>query len=442
MRSILLTAAALLAVVAPAPAADVPKKTNVVLILADDLGYETLGCYGGTSYKTPVLDKLAANGVRFSHCYVQPLCTPTRTQLMTGTYNIRNYVEFGWMDSRLKTFANYFHDAGYATCMAGKWQLGKDPNLPKTFGLDEWCLWQHLRRPNRYRNPGLEINGVQKDWSMGEYGPDIVGDYTLDFISRNKSKPFFLYYPTMLTHGPYEPTPDSANYGGKKTTKKAAAAKDGIDPNFHDMVEYTDKLVGKLLAHLESLGLRENTLVLFLGDNGTGKGTKSMFNGKIFVGGKGDTTDAGMHVPLLVSWPGKTAVGKVCPDLVDSTDFLPTICEAAGVPIPSGTTLDGRSFLSQACGEVGKPRDWYYSWYAPRNGVLKGEFAATAKHKLYRDGRFFEVDKDLHESHALKVADLTGEAAAAAKTLQVALDKYKDARPKVLPKPTGVSGGS
>src|SRR5439155_11588008 len=140
---------------------------------------------------------------------------------------------------------------------------------------------------------------------------------------------------------------------------------DGIDPHFHDMVEYTDKLVGKLLAHLESLGLRENTLVLFLGDNGTGKGTKSMFNGKVFVGGKGDTTDAGMHVPLIVSWPGKIAAGKVCPDLVDSTDFLPTICEAAGVPIPSGTTLNGRSFLPQARGEPVTPRDWYYSWYAP-----------------------------------------------------------------------------
>src|SRR5207249_9215665 len=158
-----------------------------------------------------------------------------------------------------------------------------------------------------------------------EYGPDIVSDYALDFITRNKDKPFFLYYPMMLTHGPYEPTPDSADYGGKGTTRRQRSGTDGIDPHFHDMVEYTDKLVGKLVDHLDRLGLRGNTLVLFLGDNGTGKGTKSMFNGKVFVGGKGETTDAGMHVPLIVSWPGKATAGKVCPDLVDSTDFVPTI---------------------------------------------------------------------------------------------------------------------
>src|SRR6476659_9019295 len=129
MRHLLSVAA--LVTFAPFLAAADAKRPNVVLILADDLGYETLGCYGGSSYKTPVLDKLAATGVRFAHCYVQPLCTPTRVQLMTGQYNVRNYVEFGWMDPRLKTFANYFHDAGYATCMAGKWQLGKEPALPK-----------------------------------------------------------------------------------------------------------------------------------------------------------------------------------------------------------------------------------------------------------------------------------------------------------------------
>src|SRR4051794_34872565 len=273
MRSVTLTMTALLLAAPGTPGADAsgsPKKTNVILILADDLGYETVGCYGCQSYKTPNLDAMAANGVRFSHCYVQPLCTPTRVQLMTGTYNVRNYVEFGWMDPRLKTFGNYFRDAGYATCMAGKWQLGRDAKLPKVWGFDKACLWQPPRRPSRYRNPGLEINGVQKDWNKNEYGPDIVSDYALDFISRNKAKPFFLYYPMMLTHGPYEPTPDSEDYGAKGTTKRQRqrAGNDAVDPHFRDMVQYTDKLVGKLLAHLDSLGLRENTLVLFLGDNG------------------------------------------------------------------------------------------------------------------------------------------------------------------------------
>src|SRR6185312_15959888 len=147
-------------VIQPAAAA----RPNVVLIMADDLGYETIGANGGTSYKTPTLDKLAAGGVRFSQCYVQPLCTPTRVQLMTSKYNVRNYIDFGNMDPQAVTFGNLFQQAGYTTCMAGKWQLGHDLNQPKKYGFDEYCLWQHMRRPPRYVNPGLEINGVEKDF--------------------------------------------------------------------------------------------------------------------------------------------------------------------------------------------------------------------------------------------------------------------------------------
>ena len=124
-------------------AADPPP--NIILILADDFGYECVGADGGTSYRTPALDQLAGTGMRFNHCYVQPVCTPTRVQLMTGIYNVRNYITFGEMDPRSKTFANGLKAAGYATCMAGKWQLGRDPALPKAFGFDEACLWQHLR---------------------------------------------------------------------------------------------------------------------------------------------------------------------------------------------------------------------------------------------------------------------------------------------------------
>ncbi len=116
-------------------------KPNIILILADDLGYETIGANGGTSYKTPVLDKLAAGGVRFTHCFAQPLCTPTRVQLMTGRSNARNYIDFGNMDPKAVTFGNYFKQAGYATCVVGKWQLGEAPDLPKKFGFDEHCLW-------------------------------------------------------------------------------------------------------------------------------------------------------------------------------------------------------------------------------------------------------------------------------------------------------------
>ncbi len=190
-------------------------RPNLILIMADDLGYETLGANGGTSYKTPQLDRLAASGTRFTHCYVQPLCTPTRVQLMSGQYNIRNYVRFGFLKPGTVTFANLLRDHGYQTGIAGKWQLGQAVDLPKQFGFDEACLWQHTRRPPRYANPGLEYNGVEKDFKNGEYGPDLVNDFAIDFVTRHRDGPFLLYYPMMLTHGPYLPTPDSKDWDPK-----------------------------------------------------------------------------------------------------------------------------------------------------------------------------------------------------------------------------------
>jgi len=408
------------------------RQPNIVLIMADDLGYETIGANGGTSYQTPALDRLAATGARFTHCYSQPLCTPTRVQLMTGQYNVRNYVMFDMLDPRSVTFGNLLKQAGYATGMVGKWQLGRDPELPKKFGFDEYCLWQHLRRPPRYANPGLEINGVEKDYAGGEYGPDLLNDYALDFVTRRKDVPFFLYYSMTLTHDPYQPTPDSPDWD-------ATAVGEQVNrdvKHFGEMVAYMDKLVGKLVAKLDALGLRDRTLILFLGDNGTGRGASSMMGGKPVRGGKGTTTTSGMRVPLIANWPGSVAAGKVHPGLVDTTDFLPTLLEVAGAKPPPGLTLDGRSFLPQLRGQRGRPRDWVYSWYSPRQlpntSMTVRELAFTDRYKLYRTGEFFDLGKDEDEKEPLGVASLSGDAAAAAKLLQKALDQYQGARPAEL----------
>ena len=405
-------------------------RPNIVFILADDLGYETIGANGGTSYKTPILDGMAAGGMRFTHGYAQPLCTPTRVQLMTGLSNARNYLHFGKMDPKAVTFGNYFQKAGYATCMAGKWQLGGDLDQPKSYGFDEYCLWQHTRRPPRYANPGLEIQGERKDYSHGEYGPDLVNDYALDFIERNKAKPFFLYYPMMLTHDPYQPTPDSKDWDPKASGEgvhQAAA-------HFGEMVSYMDKLIGKVLAKLEQCGVRENTLVIFLGDNGTGAGTRSMMGDRVVVGRKGKTVDAGMHVPLIANWPGKIAKGTVCSDLVDTTDFLPTFCEVGGIKVAPTVQGDGRSFYAQMRGEKGHPRDWIYAWYSPRQGesTRVEEFAFNHRYKLYRSGKFFDLGSDLDEKNPLSVGGLMGEAAKAAEILHAALEQFKGARPASL----------
>jgi arylsulfatase A len=354
MRTLLITL--VLACAACASAADSARKPTLILIMADDLGYECIGANGGTSYKTPVLDNLAATGVRFDHCHVQPLCTPTRVQLMTGIYNVRNYIDFGNMDPKCVTFGNILKQAGYATCITGKWQLGQDPELPKKFGFEEHCLWQHTRRPPRFANAGLEVNGVEKDYANGEYGPTLVNDYALDFITRKKDTPFFIYYPMILTHSPYQATPDSPDWDPKLVGERAGQA----NRHFGEMVEYMDKMIGRIVAKLDELGIRENTLLIFIGDNGTGKGVKSMMGDKVVMGNKGSMTHTGTHVPCIASFPGKIASGKVCSDLVDSTDFLPTLCEAAGAPLPEGLKIDGRSFWPQLKGEKGTPRDWRY----------------------------------------------------------------------------------
>jgi arylsulfatase A len=413
---------------------------NVIVILGDDLGYECIGANGAKSYRTPNLDRLAREGVRFEHCYAQPNCTPTRVQLMTGQSNVRNYVDFGTLEKSQITFGHLFGRAGYATCITGKWQLGgKDADLPRHFGFDEHCLWAQLGRGERYANPSLSINGEFKTLD-GQYGPDVCQQFALDFIRRNRNKPFFLYYPMILVHGRYEPTPDSVDYGKEQT-------KDRRDNQrlFTDMVAYMDKLVGALTEELKTQGLLENTLILFTGDNGTGRGAVTQLtDGSEQEGEKGNTTRAGMHVPLIASWPGKIAVGNVCRDLVDMTDFIPTILAAAGITAPEKLPLDGRSFLPQLRGERGNPREWIYSYWVPlrekqtahvgRRGAVEQAF--DHHFKLYSTGEFFDLDRDPSEKSPLRIAGLKdANSVGAARKLQAALDQFADARPAALSPP-------
>jgi arylsulfatase A len=412
----------------PCSAADA-RKPNIILIMADDLGYECIKANGGQSYETPNLDKLATGGMRFKNCYVQPLCTPTRVQLMTGMYNVRNYIAFRSLDRDATTFAHPLKQAGYITGVAGKWQLGQGKKLPQRFGFDESYLWQHTRRPPRYANPGLEHNGEEINFTNGEYGPDLINNFAIDFVTRHKDGPFFLYYPMILTHGPFPPTPDSPDWNPNATQDN-----DGDDPkHFADMVTYMDKLIGRLVAKLDELGIRENTLVMFLGDNGTGKGLTSQFMGTSYPGGKGLTNARGMHVPLIANWPGQVPPGKENDNLVDSTDFFPTICEIAGVKVPPSLTIDGRSFAPQLRGDAGKPRDWIYMWYAKDGGPkAQSEFAMSKSLKLYRDGRVFDLRNDPLEEHALREANLSGADMVEMEKLHAALEQYANARPEKL----------
>ncbi|MCP5521972.1 MAG: sulfatase-like hydrolase/transferase [Verrucomicrobiales bacterium] len=417
------------ALIAPVNSAPV-ERPNIVLIMVDDFGYECVGADGSADYRTPNIDRLAAEGMRFEHCHVQPLCTPTRVQLMTGLYNARNYAGFGVLPRRETTFANRFREAGYATGIAGKWQLGHELDSPRHFGFDESCLWQHTRRPPRYANPGLEFNGVPKDYAHGEYAPDLVNAWALDFIARHREGPFLLYYPMILTHAPFQPTPDSPDWDPKAKGEQV----NRNTRHFAEMVTYTDKLVGRVVEALAQHGLREKTLLIFLGDNGTlGTITSRMRDGTTIQGGKAKSTAAGTHVPLIVNWPGVVPAGRVNEDLVNSTDFYPTLCEATGIPLPETPAMDGVSFWPQLQGKAGTPRELMYLWFS-RNGGAKPthEFAATKRFKLYRDGSFYDYLADPLEESPLNPATLRPEAKATWTKLSAELARMQDARPAFL----------
>jgi arylsulfatase A len=401
-------------------------KPNIVLIMADDLGYECLGCYGGKSYKTPVLDKLAATGMRFEHCYSQPLCTPSRVKIMTGQYNFRNYVNFGVLDPKQKTFAHLLQDCGYATCVVGKWQLYGSVNqsaevrgtgsLPGQAGFDEHCLWQITDRGSRYKDPVMVQNGKTLDGLEGKYGPDVSCDYALSFIERHKTGPFLLYFPMALVHSPFVPTPHSEDWEKpehKNNTKY-----------FADMVAYMDKIVDRIVGKLDELGLREKTLILFVGDNGTARNIRSKIDDRVVRGGKSLTTDGGTHVPMIANQPGVVPAGKVCGDLVDFSDFVPTLVEAAGAEIPRDMPIDGKSFMPQLRGKKGNPREWIFCHYDPRwIGINKAvRFVRDKRWKLYDDSELYDVPADTLEQNPNPPGP---EAAVARKRLQAVLDSIK-----------------
>lgn len=410
------------------------KPLNLILIMADDLGYETIGANGGESYQTPHLDRIAAGGMRFDHCYSQPICTPSRVQIMTGLYNDRNYTKFGQLRRGETTFAHLLKKQGYATCIAGKWQLGSEKDSPQHFGFEKSFLWQHTRPrvkkdtgkayDSRFENPYFERNGVEEEYSNGEFGPDLCTDFICDFIDNNKERPFLVYYPMLLTHCPFVPVPDSEDWDPKSP---GSLSYKGDAKYFGGMASYMDKLVGRIVAQVEKQGLADNTVILFTGDNGTDRPVISRWKGSDYAWGKGKTTNAGTHVPLIIHAPGLKGRG-VSQDLIDFTDMLPTLCDLAGADASERSIpLDGRSFAPQLRGQMGTPRDHTFCWYSSSGNVKKGlkVFARNQQYKLYRDGRLFDVSKDRLEKAPLADEALTPEQIQIRTRLQQALDQRK-----------------
>ncbi len=361
---------------------------------------------------------------------------------MTGKYNFRNYTHFGYLNPKEKTFGQMMQSAGYRTAIAGKWQLNglshqaencDDSTRPHQAGFHEYCLWQltHTRGGDqggeRFWSPVLEQNGklLSKVDNEGLYGPDIMSDFVCDFIERNKDAPFFVYYPSVLVHDPFVPTPDtigdaSRDHAANRAPKGAKKQK----ANFVAMVAYLDKIVGKIVSQLDRIGQLENTLILFTADNGTNVRIESNWNQQVIRGGKGGTTDMGTHVPLVAYWKGKTPSGKVLTDLVDFTDFYPTLAEVAGKSLNDKDPSDGQSFLPQLKGQPGNPREWVFGHYQPYWGSFKGsQYVRNQRFKLYRDGSFFDVPGDLSEENDRQDAPLGTIANDAKEILSAVLEK-------------------
>lgn len=376
-------------------------RPNFLIILVDDLGPEWLSCYG-SEHRTPQINRLALEGMRFTTAWATPLCTPTRHELLTGRYPFRT----GWTTHhdtprwggqyfdwrREVTFARLLRSAGYATAIAGKWQvndLRAQPDALRNHGFDEHCVWPGGETGNppsheRYFDPYIQENG-RRGARPGAFGPDVFTDYIIDFMRRNREKPFLAYHAMVLTHTPFTKTP--ANSGGSE--RRGAL--------FPGMVDYTDRLVGRMLAALDDLKIRERTVVIFLTDNGTAMGLKCRAGGTTVVGGKGGLKETGIHVPLIVSWPGHVAGGSESGELVDGSDLFPTILELAGVAMPQDRSFDGVSFAPALLNRpAAKPRrDWIYSQLGgPR--VVRDQ-----RYKLWSDGRFYDLKADPAEAQDL-----------------------------------------
>jgi arylsulfatase A len=375
-------------------AADKPTTTgkpNIIFILADDLGIPGVGCYGG-AFKTPNLDKLAATGIRFEYCYSAPECAPSRALAMFGRYAFRTGVtdnKRGRIPKPDKEvcIAKTMKTGGYATAIAGKW------------GWDEFMTWgtDDGEKGNRYWDPDYNKNGQMLTGVKDKFGPDLLHEFVVDFIRRHRDGPFFVYYPMTLIHVQLMRTPD--NKGGEQS----------LDA---DNIAYMDKLVGKLVAELEALKLRENTLIIFSGDNGC-KGTETI-NGRPVDGHKCGLNEGGNRVPLIANCPGFVPAGKVCTDLVDFSDFYTTFAEFGGAKLPEGVTLDSHSFAPQLRGEKGTPRDWVYVQY------FADCYVRDPRWKLTGDGKLFDMaDAPFSEKPA------TDEAAR--NRLQAVLDKLNPA---------------
>lgn len=406
MRSFILALVLVAINAAPLRATAPAVKPNVVLILADDLGWTDLAGFGSDLHETPAIDQLARDGMKFTQNYSAcTVCSPTRAALLTGKYPARLHVT-DWIPGAMPdnpkllvpdwtkylpleetTIAEVFKAAGYTTASIGKWHLGTEAYYPDKQGFDVNIAGTDKPQPTTYYAP-WKIPTLTPEGKPGEYLTDRLGDEAVKFIERTKDKPFFLYLPHFAVHLPLQGRPDLVEKYKSKlreglTHKNAAYAA---------MTESMDTAVGRVRAKLAELGLTERTIVIFTSDNGGRIPTTS--NAPLRFG-KASAYEGGVRVPLIVFWPGVTKPGSVSDVPTITMDLFPTLVEMAGIPMGAGRPLDGVSLASVLRGDARPARDTLF-WHYPHHQHY--QLGGAMPYSAIRSGDFKLVEffNDMH----------------------------------------------
>ncbi|MDC1106889.1 sulfatase-like hydrolase/transferase [Prolixibacteraceae bacterium] len=420
-------------------------KPNIIFILLDDLGKEWVQNYGAEDVKTPNIDQLAKNGIKFKNTYSMPQCTPSRVTLLTGQYPfnhgwVNHYDAPRWgngvhFDADINpTFAKMLRKEGYKTCAAGKWQLNDFRVQPKAMvdaGFQEYCMWTGGEgggdikvSERRYWNPYIhtkEGSKVYKD----QFGEDIFSDFIINFMAKNKKNPMMIYYPMCLTHGPLTTTPLEPNAPRKEQHRA--------------MVRYADHILGKIVNAVDSLGLSENTIIFWTTDNGTAGSITGHMNGRAIVGGKAKLSENGINAPLIVSAPGRIKPNQVSDELVDFTDLLPTFCELSSAQKNKKYHYDGYSLAPLLYGKTDKTeRSWivalgshggyFKDGRLVNSHIFRDRTIRNKRYKAYVDtlGQIYELidlERDFYEQNNL-IDSQDKEIQDAIKNFQDVVDKF------------------
>jgi len=405
------------------------EKPNFLVILADDISAVDFGCYGSKDYHTPNIDKLAETGALFNVCWSTALSMPSRMQMMSGRYATST----GWYGNDFKPmgneiyhipgdpgysmtdelfFSKLFHSNGYKTAISGKWHVEDAPDwntFKSDYGYDEFCLWGLPDTlPKGYEDynivkgasgpywdvggrgpfwqPAININGKLGPTGKDDFGPDFFTGFINDFISRNQESPFLVYYPMTLAHSwwynpvsehtrwsAFGPVPELDSFGRKTGNKTPVGHKYAV--------EYMDHLIGEIVHHLDSLGLRKNTIIVFTADNGSPKKGKGSLH-----------HENGVRVPLIVNCPAKFTPSRIKNSFAQLADVYPGICEMAGIEVPDSVKLDGISFTPVLMNDTVVVRDWLYSYVNYKHAFRYKDYFLNDDNQLFKcvdkeDGR-------------------------------------------------------